>query len=403
MSKKLFGIIFPLFFILAATRGMEHLIWISYLAPVFYIFFLIVGFREFKSKELKVSLLIFSSFGLWALCSALWSQYPLGSLVKGIVFLISSWSLIIGGYCWVKIYSNKEFGFLTLLNVFLLITSIFSLVTKLPNDYWAGYGFGLKSYWAHQNVLASLIIFTIPGIFFLPFKNKRIRNIATLFLLILNVYVLILTHSRTSLVILIFSILLFTLLSKRFKILSTLILILTCIALTYSFNMNFHSKLDNYFFKTEVSLLDRKLPVFSATHEAAGHGGWKGLGYGVSDSTVEKNLLLNVHYHYEGVKLIREKGISIFALIEETGWVGLTLFLLSLGYLFYLIILNYSKNMDSISALMICVLFGMCLHAQFEGWWLGVGSVQFPLFMGIAGIIVGKYSIISGKNNCETL
>jgi len=39
---------------------------------------------------------------------------------------------------------------------------------------------------------------------------------------------------------------------------------------------------------------------------------------------------------------------------------------------------------------MICVLLGMCVHAQFEGWWLGIGSVQFPLFMGVAGAAIGK-------------
>ena len=42
---------------------------------------------------------------------------------------------------------------------------------------------------------------------------------------------------------------------------------------------------------------------------------------------------------------------------------------------------------------MVCVLVGMCVHAQFEGWWLGIGSVQFPLFMGVAGVAIGKFRI----------
>jgi hypothetical protein len=46
---------------------------------------------------------------------------------------------------------------------------------------------------------------------------------------------------------------------------------------------------------------------------------------------------------------------------------------------------------------MICVLLGMCLHAQLEGWWLGVGSVQFPLFMGVVGIAVGMFRNNSKK------
>jgi len=53
--------------------------------------------------------------------------------------------------------------------------------------------------------------------------------------------------------------------------------------------------------------------------------------------------------------------------------------------------------MDWTSALMICVLVGMCLHAQFEGWWLGAGSAEFRLFMGVAGIAIGKIGINSDK------
>jgi uncharacterized membrane protein YadS len=91
--------------------------------------------------------------------------------------------------------------------------------------------------------------------------------------------------------------------------------------------------------------------------------------------------------------LHREKAVSIFGLVEETGWVGLTLFLLFVFYLFYLSILTYLKNMDLTSALMICVLLGMCVHAQFEGWWLMTNSVQFPIFMGIAGVIIGNFKV----------
>ena len=310
--------------------------------------------------------------------------------MRSIFFILSSWGLIMGGFCWVKNYSKKEFGFLMPLNILLLMVSVFSLMTKIPYDYWAGYGFGLKSFWGHQNTLGSLIIFTIPGIFFLPLKNRRIRIIVTLILSFLMFIYLILTHSRTSLVVLLLSVLLFILLSRRFKVFGIVILIFTSVATFYFVNKDFQKILNNYLFKTEISFLDRKKPIISATYEAAGHGGWIGLGYGVSDSTVEKNLQYNIHYHFEGTRLVREKGVSIYALIEETGWIGLFLFLLFVGYLFYLSIFTYWKSKDWTSALMICVLLAMFLHAQLEGWWLGVGSVQFPLFMGIAGVAIAR-------------
>jgi hypothetical protein len=393
MNKRIFLMMFPLFFILAATRSIEQVKWVSYSAPAFFLYFILTGFKELKSKELKVSLLIAASFGLWAMVTALWSPYPRVSFIRSIVFIVSSWGLIIGGFCWVRYFSKKEFGFLIPFNILLLMVSVFSLMAKIPYDYWAGYGYGLKSFFWHQNTLASLIIFTIPGIFFLPLKDRRIRIIVTSILFLLNVYILTLTHSRTSLAVLLLSVLLFTLLSRRFKVFGIVILIFTCVTTFYFANKDFHSILNSYLFKTEVSFLDRKKPVISATYEAAGHGGWKGLGYGVSDNTVISNLQVNMHYHFDGVRLIREKGVSIFALVEETGWVGLILFLLFVGYLFYLSILTYLKTMDWTSALMICVLLGICMHAQLEGWWLGVGSVQLPLFMGIAGVAVGKFRI----------
>src|ERR1035437_407121 len=388
LNKKIFGITFSLFFILAATRSIDQIKWLSYSAPAFYLYFLIVGYKELKSKELWFSLLLMAFFGFWAMITALWSPDPRETFVRSFVFIVSSWGLIMAGFYWVKNFSKNEFGFLIPINILLLLASLFSLITKIPNDYWAGYGFGLKSFWAHQNTLGSLIIFTIPGIFILPLKDKKIRIMVTLILFALNVYILILTHSRTSLAVLLLSVFLFPLLTKRFTLLGVVILIFACITAFYFGNKDFRSTFHNYLFKTEISLLDRKQSTILATYEAARHGGWKGLGYGVSDTTISKDI--HYSYHFEGPRLVREKTVSIYALVEETGWIGLTLFLLFVGYLFYLAILAYLKTNDWTSALMICVLLGMCVHAQFEGWWLGIGSVLFPLFMGVAGAAIGK-------------
>jgi hypothetical protein len=401
INKKIFLIIFPLFFILAATRSIEQIKWLSYSAPFFFLLFIVNGVKELKNKELKFSLLLIAAFGIWAMTTSLWSTFPRESFVRSAVFIFSSGALIMGGFSWIRYYKENEFGYLLPLNFLLIIASLFSLITKMPNDYWAGYGFGLKSFWGHQNTLGSLILFSIPGIFILPMKNKKIGLLFILLLIILNVYILTSTHSRTSLVVLVLSTFLFILLSKQYKIFGTIILLCAGVSIFYFTNATFQSKLNNYLFKTEVSLLDRKKPVITSSYEAALHGGWKGLGFGVSDTTVNSNLQLNIHYHFEGVRLVREKGVSIFAIIEETGWVGLILFLIFIVYLFYLSVLAYLKNIDWHSVLMICLLFGMVLHAQLEGWWLGVGSVQFPLIMAVAGIAGGKVSLLSAKTNNE--
>lgn len=117
MNRKIFGIMFGLFFILAATRSIEQVKWISYSAPAFYLYFLFAVFKDFKSNELKFSLLTVASFGLWAMVTSFWSDYPRESFLRSIVFIVSSFSLIMAGYHWVKNYS-KVFGFLIPLNFF---------------------------------------------------------------------------------------------------------------------------------------------------------------------------------------------------------------------------------------------------------------------------------------------
>lgn len=394
LDKKIFGIIFLVFFIVSSTRSIEQIKWISYSAPAFFLIFLLVGYKEINNKELRFLLILISLFSFWSMLTSFWSSYPKDSFIRSFFYLISSLSIILGGFCWAKYFNRKDFGFMLPLNILLLTASLFSLMSRIPFDYWAGYGFGLKSFWGHQNTLASLIIFTIPGIFILPLKNKKIKLIITFILFVLNIYILILTHSRTSLAVLLSSIIFYAILIKNLKFFGVVMLLYICITILYFTNNDFHSIFNNYLFKTESSLLDRKKSTILPSYEAAGHGKLKGLGFGVSDSTVLQNLHLNLTYHFEGTRLVREKTVSIFALIEETGWIGLILYFIFIGYLFYLSFITYWKNKDWVSALMICVLVGMCIHAQLEGWWLGVGSVQFPLFMGVAGIAVGRF----GKN-----
>jgi hypothetical protein len=98
MNKKIFGIIFPLFFIIAVARGLHQTNWVSYLAPVFYLYFIWSGYTELKNKELKVVLLIVASFGFWAMVTALWSPDPRGSFLRGIIFIVISWSFTFNSF-----------------------------------------------------------------------------------------------------------------------------------------------------------------------------------------------------------------------------------------------------------------------------------------------------------------
>jgi hypothetical protein len=41
-------------------------------------------------------------------------------------------------------------------------------------------------------------------------------------------------------------------------------------------------------------------------------------------------------------------------------------------------------------SLLTAALAAFLLHAQFEAWWIGVGSVQLPLFFVYLGLIINK-------------
>ncbi len=64
--------------------------------------------------------------------------------------------------------------------------------------------------------------------------------------------------------------------------------------------------------------------MWEPSYRAAQEGGLIGLGYGMSDPNEKVG---GIGDHYEGERFVREKGNSTLALIEETGLIGLILFL----------------------------------------------------------------------------
>ena len=83
--------------------------------------------------------------------------------------------------------------------------------------------------------------------------------------------------------------------------------------------------------------------------------------------------------------------ISVLALVEEVGVVGLGLFLAIIGYVLWGLINAKGKMLNDKweGAFMIAVLVALSFDAQVEAWWLGAGSWQFCLFFAIIGCSIG--------------
>ncbi len=193
------------------------------------------------------------------------------------------------------------------------------------------------------------------------------------------------------------------------------------------------SSVTDYIYKTENTIGDRRSTQLEATISAAKHGGLIGLGYGISDpkNIIERDKVVGQRYY-------REKMISVLALVEEVGVIGLILFLAIIGYVFWLLFRTFNPH-SSIhsfsvkgrsqseadvpleqtsgglfrgqhstgkwkSSFLIAVLVGLCFNAQIEGWWLGAGSWQFLLFFTIIGYSIAitsnsnRYNKINNEN-----
>ncbi|MBK9284680.1 MAG: O-antigen ligase family protein [Sphingobacteriaceae bacterium] len=257
----------------------------------------------------------------------------------------------------------------------------------------------------HQNLLAAAIVFTIPSVLF-PLASNLSRftshvsrltshishftfNLSPFIILfLLNLYLLILSVSRGGLLTLIIMVVVFIFLNFNTK--AGLVFIFLVISASGILFFSSQTVRD-FVFKTENRIGDRRIINIQETIQAAKNGGLFGFGYGISQPPGSTNVI--GHYENNGQLFVREKMIGALAIVEETGIVGLGLFLASLGYVFWFLIrlIFESKIKDPINrsamledkmaaAFLIAVLVGLCFHAQVEAWWVGVGSIELPIF-----------------------
>lgn len=400
----------------------------------------------FATLKRMTPMLLFLIPGIWFLLTSLWSSYPDISAARAFYFILISLGCISAGILWIKYSDNNIFNFLLPANVIVVLISLFSFISNIPSDSWTGgHGKGFMGFFGHQNLLASVILFTLPSVVFkLPQQLKcdqltLIRNTrqklfsnnsllttyylpltAYSLLLIANILLLTLTYSRSAIVALIFGVLVLLILNRNWNVLAyglaTALVLGAFIYLIPSFNQ----AVDKILKKDFPEVYSSRIWMWEPSYRAAQNGGLTGLGYGMSDPNIKPGSLGD---HYEGERFVREKGNSSLALVEETGLIGLILFLIPLIYAASkFIIYNlefrmrpFDTSTGSVQAqlrvtdksllttnlptgqagysLLTAALAAMLLHAQFEAWWVGVGSVQLPLFFIYLGLAVYQLSV----------
>lgn len=362
LIKKYFLSILFLIIVLKAFFLIETLHYILAVLLIFIIFQKIKYFNEINKYIIYVNL-----FPVYCLLSSFWSLDPYWTFKRSVFLIIISLGLSISIFFY---YKGKNF-LINLLpaNLLLIGLSLFSLIFNIPDDMWTGgNAMGFKGFAVHQNTLASLIIFTLPGIFLFK-KNKLLISL----LFIVSLIILLLTYSRASII----SLLLMMIFYLTYENKKNLILLLTFLLLivnSYFFLPGFKHTINKLLLKSGNHILERRSELWLASFNAAKLGNLFGLGYGISSPEVN---ISRYRLNNDG-RIIREKGNSVLALIEEVGIIGLLIFLIPIGLAIKYSIKNYKNN---INLIVLTMVLGMIIHAQFEAWWVGPGSVQYPLFL----------------------
>nr|MDA3859871.1 hypothetical protein [Melioribacteraceae bacterium] len=131
--------------------------------------------------------------------------------------------------------------------------------------------------------------------------------------------------------------------------------------------------INHIIFKGSDSAYSTRDKLFDDSFKAAQNGSFFGLGYGVSDPEIKNPIYVG------GSDKIREKGNSFLALIEETGVIGLLLFLFPIFYFFNAI--GWREIFKKKKLFSLVILYSsLLLHSQFEAWFGGVSSFQLLVY-----------------------
>lgn len=337
-----------------------------------------------RLMDKRLTFLLFIYCG-WCFLTSFWSEVPLLSFMKSGIFSIAIFVGIFAGIEWVRVNSKEQaLSYLWLFAVVVLLASFFG--PRSGYNYYAG----LMS---NSNLLGFMIAACFPLLLWKAYLSQNKKRVLYILICLSCFYFILLSMSRASILMLLITLwcflLSFNLNKKIVLLLSTTIISLIFIAINPAVLENTTEALKPYINKGGASVLHSRLSVWEDSYEGAIEGGWLGLGYGVSAGFAD----FNMERGLTAVGYGREKGNSQLAIIEETGLIGLFLYLILITYLISKLIIMYfnaSNQGDKILIGIITGVFsGLIVLSFFEGWWTSSGSLESIYFWILVGIARG--------------
>ena len=354
---------------------------------------LVARLRVATLSPVLVTIYIFLTYSF---VTIFWTENLVFSFAKWVLYASLALALFMSGAILGQSSDKNPFEPLKWAFVPMLAASCYALLR--------GYGWvenNFRGYCGNANALGASLMLTSP---WLIYEWRHVREASAWrrrFLYVLTaglVVVMLETHSRAALA----ALFVLVLISSRqatttgkmqiiYGVSSLLVLtyVLSGSTLFNRFYYTYIEKNRSYVFKSRGEQMSDSL-------EAAKEGGMFGAGFGVSIGVSR--------YWDEGSTFSsasREKGNSTFAIVEETGVVGLFLYSAILLALF--VLLRRARHTNDPEQRFIAVLamgyfVAALVHGQFEAWFLSFGP-DVSVYWGTLGLAIGALNRRAGESS----
>lgn len=369
----------------AATRWAVLVLVLAYLVLNVHLW------RAFSRTQFVLLTLIFV---LWAATTTIWSEVPLLSGLKVVALIAIVFTSMAAGQMWTRQHQHQDtLNFLLPLTIVTLLAGVLgrysaeAIVESGPTIMYQGLV-------ANPNMFGSMLAMCSPFLLWQIHSHWRSPRQRAIWLVLgaLGLYYLFAARSRGAMIVVMCGLLgLFFSLRMSRKLQLTIVLVgLGMGGVLFATGM-LRQFQEIIIFKNsgieEQGILFTRALVWEESYELAKKGGWIGGGYGVTigDGNFDGGLT--------AVGYGREKGNSQMAIIEETGLIGLMIYLSSLIVLFVHLgrkALEWPEGpMRTMLGIVTGVLFGMVMHSVFEAWWVAPASAESVYFWTMAGVALG--------------
>jgi O-antigen ligase len=344
-------------------------------------------FARLRVQILSPVLIAFYLFLTYSFITTFWTENLVLSLTKWVLYGSTVLALLLSGAIIGQSGGTENpFEPLEWSVIPLVLTSLFALATGRG---WVEGNF--RSYSGNSNALGASLMLTAPWLIYelklLPRASSRHRR-WIYFLAGALVLVMFETHSRAALV----ALLILCLIASRYVSGTgrTKLVYLTVTVLVLTYAITGAGLFDRFYYtfieKKRSAIFSSREDQMDVSWDAAKLGGVYGAGFGVSVGMSR--------YWQEGETFSsasREKGNSIFGIMEETGVVGLFFYswvLLTLFFTFR----KSSRSADAGRRLIALIAMGyLCaalFHGQFEAWFLSFGP-DVSVYWATLGLAIG--------------